>query len=357
MDKISRHSYSREERQKILDKTGCKCGHCGKPLDTHTMTVEHIFPISKGGTDDEFNLVALCRDCNYRKANYTYDIDDYYEYILPKYIPLFEFYSSGMNALNSNKNRILNTDATVFKFLPDRYKKLVWDMKKRGAKQSKIEQTIDKLTAKVILEKAYEGDAEEILAIINNNKSLVLCGSTLYSNVYAIRNDIKYGEAYVLRFGNKICGAIIFKKLKRGNIESAELSQIENDTILRGESVITLECYSTIIAEAVTKIINNWFIKIIQKSLIPIYFIDKDIISDVDDSASIPYNIDGIDGYLCFDHLDSIVNKMKKYIKGTFTIRSAYTEDEVDNIAKCLVGVCGAQDMSDDMTQIMLDNL
>ena len=93
MDKISRHSFSRNEKQKILEKTDCKCGHCGKVLDTDTMTVEHIFPVSKGGKDDEFNLVALCQRCNFNKGNWVYKVSEYYKYILDKYMPEYVAYN------------------------------------------------------------------------------------------------------------------------------------------------------------------------------------------------------------------------------------------------------------------------
>ena len=35
------------------------------------MTVDHVIPISKGGTDEDFNLVAACQKCNYSKNNRT----------------------------------------------------------------------------------------------------------------------------------------------------------------------------------------------------------------------------------------------------------------------------------------------
>ncbi|MBO5387905.1 MAG: HNH endonuclease, partial [Lachnospiraceae bacterium] len=70
MDKIQRKSFNQEERQKILDKTCCSCGHCGKKLDVTEMTVDHIFPLYKGGTHDEYNLIALCKECNNEKSNF-----------------------------------------------------------------------------------------------------------------------------------------------------------------------------------------------------------------------------------------------------------------------------------------------
>ena len=71
-EKQKRKKFSYAEKHSILEKTGYRCAHCGKSLDEHTLTIEHIFPVSKGGENNEFNLVALCEDCNFDKSNFTY---------------------------------------------------------------------------------------------------------------------------------------------------------------------------------------------------------------------------------------------------------------------------------------------
>lgn len=64
-----RKLFSHEERKEILKSSYGKCACCGKKLTTKTMTVEHIIPISRGGTNENRNLVALCEPCNRRKGN------------------------------------------------------------------------------------------------------------------------------------------------------------------------------------------------------------------------------------------------------------------------------------------------
>ena len=48
-------------RRKVLKRDGWKCQNCGskEQLDVH-----HIIPRSRGGEDDERNLVTLCRTCH-----------------------------------------------------------------------------------------------------------------------------------------------------------------------------------------------------------------------------------------------------------------------------------------------------
>ena len=103
--KTERKAFSKQEKQNILKKTANKCGHCGKELSVDTMTIEHIFPLYKGGNHDEFNLVALCEDCNNDKSNLVYEITDYYTYILDKYISQYIRKLTDLRLKNKQNNR------------------------------------------------------------------------------------------------------------------------------------------------------------------------------------------------------------------------------------------------------------
>lgn len=73
--------FSEDKRMSILEKTGCKCARCGKLLSLKSMTVEHIVPVSKGGTNEDINLIALCYNCNQDKKNFVVSPRAYYNYI------------------------------------------------------------------------------------------------------------------------------------------------------------------------------------------------------------------------------------------------------------------------------------
>jgi 5-methylcytosine-specific restriction endonuclease McrA len=47
-------------RKTILDRDGRVCFKCGGYADA----VDHIVPRSRGGTNDEYNLRAICSSCN-----------------------------------------------------------------------------------------------------------------------------------------------------------------------------------------------------------------------------------------------------------------------------------------------------
>ncbi len=66
----TRRSISKEIRALILSRDNSCCMYCGrKPEDNIKLTVDHIVPISKGGTDDLENLWTLCQECNQGKRD------------------------------------------------------------------------------------------------------------------------------------------------------------------------------------------------------------------------------------------------------------------------------------------------
>ena len=58
--------YRPFEVQKIFERDGAKCKNCGRQ---DKLTIDHIIPTSKGGTNEEINLQVLCERCNKKKGN------------------------------------------------------------------------------------------------------------------------------------------------------------------------------------------------------------------------------------------------------------------------------------------------
>jgi hypothetical protein len=61
-----RKSISESLRWRIWERDNFKCHYCGW---CQFLTVDHRIPVSRGGTDDESNLVTACEDCNRSKGN------------------------------------------------------------------------------------------------------------------------------------------------------------------------------------------------------------------------------------------------------------------------------------------------
>jgi len=57
-------------RFKILHRDQYRCQACGaSPYNGVELHIDHIVPVSKGGTNEESNLRALCSECNIGRGN------------------------------------------------------------------------------------------------------------------------------------------------------------------------------------------------------------------------------------------------------------------------------------------------
>ena len=65
INKYGRRKLPESVRIAVFERNGFKCLHCDKPTD---LTIDHIIPLVKGGTNDLENLQTLCRSCNSRKG-------------------------------------------------------------------------------------------------------------------------------------------------------------------------------------------------------------------------------------------------------------------------------------------------
>lgn len=56
-------------RFQVLQRDGFRCVYCGRtPQDGARLELDHLHPVSAGGTSDPANLVTACFDCNRSKA-------------------------------------------------------------------------------------------------------------------------------------------------------------------------------------------------------------------------------------------------------------------------------------------------
>ncbi|HIK20740.1 MAG TPA: HNH endonuclease [Synechococcus sp. M44_DOE_062] len=55
-------------RREVLRRDHHTCQYCGS---THNLTLDHVVPLSKGGSHSWDNVVTACERCNQRKGNRT----------------------------------------------------------------------------------------------------------------------------------------------------------------------------------------------------------------------------------------------------------------------------------------------
>ena len=87
----SRKPLNKHLRVQVLLRDESRCRICGRSKDEVALEVDHIIPVSEGGTDEISNLATLCHDCNLGKSNYRFK--DYTSMdILPEGIELHIHY-------------------------------------------------------------------------------------------------------------------------------------------------------------------------------------------------------------------------------------------------------------------------
>lgn len=58
------------KRRRVYERDGHRCVECGRPeSEENPLTIDHIIPRSRGGTDAETNLQTMCFRCNQEKAD------------------------------------------------------------------------------------------------------------------------------------------------------------------------------------------------------------------------------------------------------------------------------------------------
>lgn len=79
LERTALGSHTNAEWQTLKEKCGFACVSCHKREPEIRLTVDHIQPLSKGGTHDISNIQPLCRRCNSRKRTNIIN-----------YLPLYE---------------------------------------------------------------------------------------------------------------------------------------------------------------------------------------------------------------------------------------------------------------------------
>jgi hypothetical protein len=66
LEAITSSEAKRKWRQSIKEHWNHECAYCG---ETENLTLDHITPRSKGGSDRVTNLVCACKKCNISKGH------------------------------------------------------------------------------------------------------------------------------------------------------------------------------------------------------------------------------------------------------------------------------------------------
>lgn len=64
-----RRPLTRVITNRVFRRDGFVCKHCGAEPGVEKLHIDHILPLSAGGTNDLTNLQVLCEPCNLAKSN------------------------------------------------------------------------------------------------------------------------------------------------------------------------------------------------------------------------------------------------------------------------------------------------
>jgi 5-methylcytosine-specific restriction endonuclease McrA len=68
---VSRFGFVRCTRKNVLLRDRYQCQYCGVKCRHGAISIDHVFPRSRGGKTSWTNVVAACHTCNRKKASMT----------------------------------------------------------------------------------------------------------------------------------------------------------------------------------------------------------------------------------------------------------------------------------------------
>jgi 5-methylcytosine-specific restriction protein A len=67
--KCCRNPITKSIRHEVFKRDNYACKECGKTKEETSLEIDHIIPVSQGGTDELSNFQTLCKVCNHAKNN------------------------------------------------------------------------------------------------------------------------------------------------------------------------------------------------------------------------------------------------------------------------------------------------
>lgn len=100
-------------KQLVRTRANYLCEYCHSPerISATRFTVDHILPISIGGSDNINNLALACRRCNERRYNFIAGFDSETQEIVPLFNPRQQIWSEHF-IWSANGKRIIGITST-----------------------------------------------------------------------------------------------------------------------------------------------------------------------------------------------------------------------------------------------------
>ena len=122
-----RKAISKKVRFEVFKRDNFTCQYCGKSAPDVVLEIDHMKPVSKGGTNDITNLITACFDCNRGKSNKELSDDSVIKkqnaqlQELAKRREQIEMMMLWREELKDETEMLVNTVADSFESLTDRH--------------------------------------------------------------------------------------------------------------------------------------------------------------------------------------------------------------------------------------------
>lgn len=128
-----RKQLSKKTRFEVFKRDNFSCQYCGANPPKVVLECDHIKPVSKGGSDDLYNLITSCFDCNRGKSNIelrkvALSVSDKHKILIEKDLQ-FKEYQKLVRRLENKLRKEENSVSVIYTEwfenweLSDRYKK------------------------------------------------------------------------------------------------------------------------------------------------------------------------------------------------------------------------------------------
>jgi len=96
-------SISSALRQQVIEDADYRCAYCKAPslITGARLIMDHIFPLSLGGSDDRENLAAACYHCNEFKGAKIEAVDPETQQLAPFFNPRIHNWTDHLSWANS----------------------------------------------------------------------------------------------------------------------------------------------------------------------------------------------------------------------------------------------------------------
>ena len=212
MIKTERKKFTSEEKLNMLSKTKGKCAHCGKQLTLENMTVEHMYPLNKGRDNSEYNIIALCEQCNNEKSNWVYDIT-YFPYINRDERGSYSYKLMESIYNNSNDTCIFGKCNRVIYSVPSGYKHLLNNKKNEKSRLAFLKMVSKKIEARQM----FRGDLDKTTMTFIREYGL---NEGVEINEYGLRNALDESTLYGYYYNNELLAIVGFINIDKLIIEN-----------------------------------------------------------------------------------------------------------------------------------------